>query len=128
MDTTPTDTTSSDTPDSTILPSGTPSDSNSSSSEENSFRLFNMEDKETRYRLKVLAEALWKEGYRPISRDVRDGRSSILDEEIERILSGESDALMRNHVQELMNRMPEIIMSASTKVQGIFGIVVSNRF
>jgi hypothetical protein len=128
MDTTETDTTSSDTPDSTILPSGTPSDSNSSSSEENSFRLFNMEDKETRYRLKVLAEALWKEGYRPISRDVRDGRSSILDEEIERILSGESDALMRNHVQELMNRMPEIIMSASTKVQGIFGIVVSNRF
>ena len=89
-----------------------------------------MADKKVRYRLKVLAEALWKEGYKPISRDVRDGRSSILNEEIERhILTVESDALMRNNVSRLIDQMPDLIMQESSKYTNItLGVVVSNRY
>ena len=55
MDTTPTDTTSSDTPDSTIVVDLS-SDSNSSSDDETSSRLFDMADKKVRYRLKVTGD------------------------------------------------------------------------
>ena len=73
---------------------------------------------------------IWKEGYKPISRDVTGGRSSILNEEIERhILTVESDALMRNNVSRLIDQMPDLIMQESSKYTNItLGVVVSNRY
>jgi hypothetical protein len=90
---------------------------------------FDTSNYEIRYRLKTLANRLWDKGYRPLSRLIRDGQSTFLDERVEVILYGESDEVMRTAIESLMADMPRLIIEESGKYSDItLGVVVSNRY
>jgi hypothetical protein len=90
-------------------------------------RKFNMKSVSTRRCLKLLANALWDNGYRSLSRNVRDGLSTCLDSKVELLLLGVLDEVKL--IKSIIDEMPAIIYNNSRTLptRGL-EVVVSNRY